>query len=364
MLKKRCAAAALAALLLCACSRAADDVPEFVFSEKTTAATTPTELSATEPTAEPTDEPAEEVSPVPAGKPVLLTSSDPLHRFQITFDGGKLFIEGVYDGEEVTEIILDGNRTIPVYEGERFTAELSAEAFGNGYSSLLFGIGGHIIDYRIARSAAGFAPVDISKNAENNRTVAALAAPLPEEVLAEYIGDPERRGELLAQVKELSDTVCEGLTDDYDKLRALAGWVSANIYYDFDAAHTEVTAQTLSLSQVLELHRSVCGGFANLFSALCDAQGITCYNIRGSAINNGLSYAEDYGHDEMHEWNCAVIDGRVIWVDTVWDTYNSYKNGEYHDGFVYFQYFDITEEALALDHRAKQCEHRDFFPDE
>ena len=187
---------------------------------------------------------------------------------------------------------------------------------------------------------------------------------LPAEGVAEYVDaekDPERIAEALAQVKAISDEVCEGLNDDYDKLRALSDWVSTNIYYDFDSRDNSVTPETLCLSHVLETHRSVCGGFSTLFSALCAAQGITCCNIRGTALTSGLCYAEPHESDALHEWNYVILDGRHIWIDTVWNTYNSYKNGEYHAGSVSMEYFDVPDEVLALDHRASRCEQRDYF---
>ena len=91
-------------------------------------------------------------------------------------------------------------------------------------------------------------------------------------------GDPETARQVLSRVRELSDEICVGITGDYDKLRAISQWVSRNMYYDKDASEKGVTEDMLTLEHVLEYHRSVCFGWSNLFSALCQAQGIwRCY---------------------------------------------------------------------------------------
>ena len=52
---------------------------------------------------------------------------------------------------------------------------------------------------------------------------------------------------------------------------------------------------------------------------------------------------------------------RWVWVDACWNGSGDYKNGEYKDKACHEKFFDITDEALALDHRADYAERRLFF---
>ena len=95
-------------------------------------------------------------------------------------------------------------------------------------------------------------------------------------------------------------------------------------------------------------------------SALAAVQGIKVCNVHGSAVNNSMTFDERQA--EYHEWNYAVIDGRVIWVDSGWNSYcYRYSNGKYERGEAGVKYFDISPIALAQNHKAKYAEYRDYF---
>lgn len=166
---------------------------------------------------------------------------------------------------------------------------------------------------------------------------------------------------MLGEIKALSDVICEGLGSDYDKLRAISRWVSANIYYDYPAYNKGVPEETLSLKYMLNGHSSVCGGYSNMTSALCAAQGIKCWNVHGSVLTGGYTFSER-NDGEYHEWNYAEIDGRVIWVDSGWNSFCTLRSdGTYINGGIYYRYFDIGEEYFALNHKSNYAEYRDYF---
>ncbi len=297
-------------------------------------------------------------------KDFLVTSNDPLNYARITFDGLTAVISGTYTIDPIVQIgLYDTDYTVIKFEteGNDFEGEVRCDAPSDGYCSvILYTKSGLYFDYRIRMTEDALMPITEGLPTENNIKVEDSPHNLTSEEIKNYIGgDPT---DILGKVKEISDGVCEGIEDDYEKARALAMFVSSNIYYDFDAKENSVTAETISLSHVLETHRSVCGGFANLYSALCAAQGITCYNINGDCITDASSsYAESERTDGIHEWTALEIDGRRILVDTVWNTSNTYSNGEYYGGYLRTEFFDMTEETMAAHHRAFRCEYRDYF---
>ncbi len=199
---------------------------------------------------------------------------------------------------------------------------------------------------------------------EANEKAVKGAIDQPMAQVAEYIAvnaDKEKITEILGKITELSDKICEGLNNDYDKLRAISQWVSANIYYDYKAYGEGVPAETLTLEYMLENSSSVCGGYSNMTSALAAVQGIKVYNVHGSAVNNGYTFAEK-SSGEYHEWNFALLDGRVVWIDSGWNSYcYRYSDGRYKNGGIGVKYFDISAEALSQNHKAKYAEYRDYF---
>lgn len=198
--------------------------------------------------------------------------------------------------------------------------------------------------------------------AERNLSLARAPLTVPSEAVRLYIsadGDEQKIQTTLRQIAELSDSVCAGLTDDLDKLYALSAYVSANYYYDNDAKAEGVTDETVCLAHTLETRRSVCMGYANLFAALCQAQGIECYVVHGGAVVSGTFDTND--DIRLHEWNAAIIGGEVIWVDALWNTTNDYTDGEYCEGAVTDRYFDPDNGELAKNHRADRVEWRDYF---
>lgn len=343
------------------------DPPESASSQMSaTNSSTENTSSAAQPPETPSaqDQPQE---PVPEN--VLITSGDPQHYIRIEFNGNQVLFSGVYSGDRITTFATFSPRIESSdfsRNGDSFQGSVDISSLEPGY---------HIFEVWL-ESAAGMYYV-FEKTADGSRAVpsdrlpaaANLAASnspleLPDEGVLLHITTQgsERAAEVLDEIKSLSDQICEGITDDYDKARALAQWVSANMYYDKDAAERGVTDEEMTLDFILENHRSVCFGWSNLYSALCQAQGIDCFNASGSAVPGSRCFPQTDSSDERaHSWNMVVIGDRKIWVDTVWNSSNIYKDGDYKEYFTDMQFFDIDNALLANDHRVTRFEHRDYF---
>ena len=335
-----------------------DDLPE------TTATSPPQTAAATQP-----EIPAES-EPEPLLENVQISSVDPEHYIRFEFQPDGILLSGVYTGESISIITVYNNGIACddlIYTESGFSGSVDTSSLGEGYYILRFKtISGSIMDYvfQITEQGAQALPED-KLPGEKNLTVTKAPLEIPQDTVLKLItfdGDQERAAELLRQVQKLSDAVCAGISNDLGKARALAEWVSRNIYYDSDARENGVTDDMLTLEYVLENHRSVCYGWTNLYSALCQAQGIECLNMNGSVVTGSRSFLQTEPSDERaHSWNLLIIDGEKIWVDTVWDSTNSYKYGAYVQGVTDLQYFGITNSVLAQNHRAERCEHRDYF---
>lgn len=170
--------------------------------------------------------------------------------------------------------------------------------------------------------------------------------------------------ETLNQVKDISNSVCNGITDDYQKMIKLHDYVCSNVSYDHVSAENTADFNTISLENVIKNKKTICAGYSNFFSALCNAQGLYCINIRGSVTSSDANpdlSAEDTVTN--HEWNAVWYDAENRWVfiDCTWDSNNDY----FENGFTYGDfnniYFDMSMEKMSINHKIKIIDHRDFF---
>lgn len=205
---------------------------------------------------------------------------------------------------------------------------------------------------------------DVSWLVENNGRAVNSPETLSEDAVAKYItldGSRERIPQILKEIKKISDNICEGIDSDYEKLRAIVHWAAENIYYDFPAHNNGIPPECLSLEYMLNNKSSVCGGYSNITSALCSAQGIRCYNVKGRGITNNGCFMQNL-QGEFHEWNIAEIDGRRIIIDTGWSSMNAFRSdGTFTSSPMCYGYFDISPEVFSLDHKAQSAEYRDYF---
>lgn len=344
------------------------EAPPFVYtsssqSEESTTAQSPASTGKTESSTETADTPIDDTPQT--SETVLFTSNDPDNYFRFSFCEDEILVEGRYNSGTVAMFAVDEYYAEPAFSDDgSFTASLEAR-LDSGYHNLCACLdNGAVLIWSIFSDSDGLRPVICGDIVSDNAAARDFIFDIPEDAAAEYIvtnGTEEQRAEILSQISEIATQVCSGIESDYDKARALAQWVSQNIYYDYDAFDSSVTTQTLSLSSTLALHRSVCGGYANLYAALCQSQGIECLIAQGDVVQNYLTF-EEADTAPSHEWNLVHIDSRYFWVDTLWNnSSNSYSDGIYTDGESCLRYFDPTEEAMAQNHRATRIENREFF---
>lgn len=173
------------------------------------------------------------------------------------------------------------------------------------------------------------------------------------------IGKPENYLDLnhltaaeISVIKNLSDSICHGAENDYQKARLLHDWMTKNIYYDYDNMGNGNAPY--DSPDVLNAKRTVCGGFANLYRDMLRSQGIPCTNIIGDSRWQGY---EEYENSPDHGWNVLFANGRWVHVDVTWDTQNSFQGGVFEDGDRHSRYFDVDFEYMTLDHRFDEIEH-------
>ena len=182
-----------------------------------------------------------------------------------------------------------------------------------------------------------------------------------EETLPYICAEDSAAEQIKKTVLDLSNEICRNAETDREKATAIAMWVGTNTAYDFDIAETGVDTEAISLEAVLSNElRTTCGGFANMYSALCSAQGIYCLNMKGGTSSEGYTRAELETAPANHEWNAVMLDGLWYYADCTWISDLSFKDGEYSGGKTepFYSLFDFGE--MSVEHRIDRCEYRDF----
>ena len=137
-------------------------------------------------------------------------------------------------------------------------------------------------------------------------------------------------------VSELAEKITAGLSDDYEKVQAIHGWVTKEIYYDRDYAAGKTKRTNIDSIDVLNNKYAVCSGYANLTNDLLAAAGIPSKQVYGYAL--GITDVDRW--DEMdpqnaepnHVWNEAYVGGRWVIFDTTWGSSNTYEGGKFSKG--------------------------------
>lgn len=123
---------------------------------------------------------------------------------------------------------------------------------------------------------------------------------------------------------------------DYDKERALYGWLVSNVDYDWDHQDPTATMDPDSAAPYggLVNRRAICLGFATAFQLLMDMAGVECITVVGAAFQSR----------EDHAWNMVRLNGQWYCVDATWDM--GLPNPDW------WSYFNVTSQHMAdTDHQ-------------
>lgn len=336
---------------------------------------TPSDASLSEQSTEPVGFPLPPVSssesepeaPVYKTKTIVY-NNDPQNPCSITFDGKSITVKGKYGDVfgGVAEIYpqMDIKSWL---DGDMLTCVLTPKTtqFDRDFGSFaILDKSRYLNKVHIDLSNGGIMFPDTSNLVQINQRAVDAVIDASEARVAQYVTTDGSRGripQILNEIQKISDEICEGIDSDYEKLRAISRWVSDNIYYDHPAYSNGAPQECLSLEYMLDNRSSICGGYSNMTSALCAAQGIRCLNISGMAINNGKCYLQNE-QGGFHEWNVAEIDGRQIIVDSGWNSGNDFNyDGTFSSDPPCYKYFDISGDVFALDHKAQSAEYRDYW---
>ncbi|MDR1754292.1 MAG: transglutaminase-like domain-containing protein [Eubacterium sp.] len=307
---------------------------------------------------------------------ILFTSLDRENYSKFTILDNIINIEGKYLNTIPKDIYFSGSnmvgykKSLNIKSDGSFTAALSGTPAGDFAKIVISFANDSIATYRVEYNGGWF----FGDNGLSEKSAKAMfnGVVLTSEITAVYTDENPDIKEIertLEEVRRISDSVTYGLTDDYQKARALSNWVSENIYYDIDASRGIITEANVSLKGTLASRRSICGGFAGLYAALLESIGLETLNLKGgvmtlSGSNGAVCDYQDLPYvTVVHEWVAFWYEKENRWVytDPCWDSSNRYENGRYKKGITAIKYFDISPLAFSQDHRVDSAQSRKYF---
>lgn len=108
--------------------------------------------------------------------------------------------------------------------------------------------------------------------------------------------------------------ITAGLTDPYEKTRAVYDWVCANVAYAYSGAYSSDPVT------VLEQRRAVCAGYGTMVG---------------------------------HAWAAAFVDGRWLLLDPTWGSSSTFENGQFTWKGADPHWFNRSIHLLSRTHRAE-----------
>ncbi len=147
----------------------------------------------------------------------------------------------------------------------------------------------------------------------------------------------------------LAEELTQGKKGDREKCWAIFEWITHNIAYDVESYFNN-SYGSQKPGNVLKTGRSVCSGFASLFTEMANAVGIEVVTINGYGKGYGYRTGDSIKKNETnHAWNAVKIDGEWRLIDSTWGGGHVDGNQQYVFNFDPF-YFCTPPQQFIYSH--------------
>uniref|UniRef100_A0A8C3N3M3 Uncharacterized protein n=1 Tax=Geospiza parvula TaxID=87175 RepID=A0A8C3N3M3_GEOPR len=145
---------------------------------------------------------------------------------------------------------------------------------------------------------------------------------------------------------ELVKALLKQARTDLEKVRAIWMWICHHIEYDVVGYHNKSQLSSKP-RDVLQMGKSICEGYAELFEHMCSLAGIQCKKLSGHAKGHGYKTGQTFTGDSDHAWNAVYLEGRWHLLDSTWGS------GSVDDSFTKFthrynEFYFLTHPALFI----------------
>ena len=255
-------------------------------------------------------------------------------KFSINNNDSNIFITMKIGDPAIDKVgvMIDGalNGVVPIDKpGSEYWIELELSDFTGDNAVIGFMKGTRIVQpgIPIIREASGWR-FDYHEDILRNNQNMLYDAPSPSSAL----------GTVSREILDISNSIVGSETDPRKIVPRIHDWVCENVYYDKQYDDTRSTPYTPE--EVIEFKYTNCDGYSQVMQALLWAQNIPCNIATGYAYGVAMpnqSEVMPFGGKNgipavRHAWNEVYVDGEWIFIDTTWDSFNIYDNGNFVKG--------------------------------
>lgn len=144
------------------------------------------------------------------------------------------------------------------------------------------------------------------------------------------------------EVKLLAESLVSRSANELDKLRAIHGWVTRNVAYDY-SIYQSGENRMATASETIIMGNGICRDYAFVVAALARAAGLEAKVVYGQVAGT------DGWEPQLHAWNEVLADGRWVSLDATWDA--GYIRDNQFVAAPSTKYFDPDAKVFAKTHQ-------------
>ena len=164
--------------------------------------------------------------------------------------------------------------------------------------------------------------------------------PFNSEMLA-FLLIPSNSGNVLwSDIRNLTDSIVSGLTQESAKAKAIYDWVTESVYYN---QSTTITGRDTNIARVYRERTGTSWNYAILTTALLRAANIPSRTVVGE-VYEGNAWG-------VHYWNEAYVGARWIVMDTVMGSGNRFVNGVSVNGTRNDKFYNTSINDFSITHK-------------
>ncbi len=122
------------------------------------------------------------------------------------------------------------------------------------------------------------------------------------------------------KIEKVIKFIARRAKNDWERARGAYVWIAKNIEYDVEALHSEIKERKEG-NDVFASRKSVCQGYAELFSEIARGLGLEVVVINGYAKGYGYTAGTRF-ENTNHAWNAVKIDNKWWLMETTWGAGN------------------------------------------
>lgn len=153
----------------------------------------------------------------------------------------------------------------------------------------------------------------------------------------------------------LAHLINQNYPDSLSRIKAAYVWIAKNITYTEENSNGHLQHTATNIDSVLKYKSTICAGYVNVFSTLCNKEGIVCKEISGFG-RTGTQPFVNGNFMVNHAWAAVWLNGKWNLTDPTWGSGYTLEGTKQFIAATNDYYFFTEPQTFILDHYPKQSE--------